>query len=141
MSSKPVIRTRIGLDDATSVENQSRNARAGSVRAARQAGKKHAAREAIAMTANADPNASRGLQSAKANSFEEESVQRRDGFDSDQGKFNPKMSELITSRTMYRVHYRAARLLGLKQKASTTALQPLPFPFWYVGTIAEVPED
>jgi hypothetical protein len=28
---------------------------------------------------------------------------------------------------------------GLKQKASTAALEP--FPFWYVGTIAEVPEN
>ena len=32
------------------------------------------------------------LQSAKANSFEEEGVQRRDWIDSDQGKFNPGMS-------------------------------------------------
>src|SRR5713226_393960 len=45
------------------VENQSRNARAGSVRAARRAGKKHAASETIVITTSADPKASgsRGL--------------------------------------------------------------------------------
>ena len=48
------------------------------------------------------------LQSAKANSFEEEGVQGRDWLDSDQGKFNPEMSVLIASRTMHRVYYRAA---------------------------------
>jgi hypothetical protein len=32
------------------------------------------------------------LQRAKANSFEEEGVQQRDWFDSDQGKFNPETS-------------------------------------------------
>src|ERR1700687_2217391 len=62
------------------------------------------------------------LQSTKANSFEEESVQRRDWFESDQGKFNPKMSELITSRTMYRVYYRAARRLCLE------SARPVPAP-------------
>src|SRR5713226_8879548 len=43
--------------------NQSRNARTGSIRVARQAGKKHAAREAMVITTNADPKASgsRGL--------------------------------------------------------------------------------
>ena len=43
--------------------NYSRRARAGSVRIARQAGRKHAASEAINITSNADPNASgsRGL--------------------------------------------------------------------------------
>jgi len=45
------------------VENYSRNARAGSVRVARNAGKKHAASAAIVITAKAAPNASgsRGL--------------------------------------------------------------------------------
>jgi len=47
------------------------------------------------------------LESAKANSFEEEGVQRRDWLDSDQRKFNPEMSVLIASRTMHRVYYRA----------------------------------
>jgi hypothetical protein len=40
------------------VENQSRNARAGSVRVARQAGKKHAVNAAIVIIANAAPKAS-----------------------------------------------------------------------------------
>jgi len=41
--------------------HQSRNTRAGSVRMARQAGKRQAATEAIVITANADPNASGSL--------------------------------------------------------------------------------
>jgi hypothetical protein len=48
------------------------------------------------------------LQSAKANSLEEQDFQRRDWLDSDQRKFNPEMSVLITSRTVLRVYYRAA---------------------------------
>jgi len=47
------------------------------------------------------------LQSAKANRFEEEGVQRRDWLDSDQGKVNPEMSVLLASRTMDRVYNRA----------------------------------
>jgi hypothetical protein len=33
------------------------------------------------------------LQSAEANGFENEGVKRRDWLDSDQGRFNPGMSE------------------------------------------------
>jgi hypothetical protein len=46
-----------------SSKDQSRSARIGSVRVARHAGKKHAANDAMAITRNADPNASgsRGL--------------------------------------------------------------------------------
>jgi hypothetical protein len=53
----------VGIRPLGRDENQSRNARTGSVRVARQAGKKHAANEAIIITTNADPNVSgsRGL--------------------------------------------------------------------------------
>ena len=51
------------LEHLAELESQSRKARARSVRVARQAGKRHAANEAIAITMNADPNAtgSRGF--------------------------------------------------------------------------------
>jgi hypothetical protein len=45
-------------DQHSDVENQSRNARAGSVRVARQAGRKHAVNAAIVIIASAAPNAS-----------------------------------------------------------------------------------
>src|SRR5580693_1586365 len=54
-----VVQIQIPLEKSGAVvENQSRSARAGSVRVARQAGRKHAANEAMVITARADPKAS-----------------------------------------------------------------------------------
>src|ERR1700733_5402098 len=55
--------SRSGLYTPAKSETQSRKARAGSVRVAPQAGQKHAASEATAITTSAEPNAagSRGL--------------------------------------------------------------------------------
>src|SRR5271170_4618892 len=55
---RTVRKLELDLHVRVNAENQSRRTRAGSVRVARQAGKKHAANEAIVITASADAKAS-----------------------------------------------------------------------------------